>query len=67
MISVKKYRTLQALELMYLKEMKSFFVFEHARKRNGSVSGRGIRNWYNTMLVVSGLTTVGMMIAINCM
>jgi len=67
MTSVKRYKTLQVLELMHLKEMKNFSVFGQARKRNGSVLGEGIRNWYNTVPAVSGLTTVGMTAAINCM
>ncbi len=67
MTSVKRYKTLQVLELMHLKEMKSFFVFGQARKRNGSISGEGIRNWYNTVPVVSRLTTVSMTTAISCM
>jgi hypothetical protein len=44
MTSVKRYKTLQVLELMHLKEMKSFSVFGQARKRSGSVSREGIRN-----------------------
>jgi hypothetical protein len=67
MTSVKRYKTLQVLELMHLKEMKSFSVFGQARKRSGSVSGEGIRNLYNTVPIVSGLTTVGMTVAISCM
>jgi len=67
MTLMKKYKTLQVLELMHLEEMKSFSVFGQARRRNGSVSREGIRNWYNTVLVVSGLTTVGMTTTISCM
>jgi hypothetical protein len=67
MTSVKRYKTLQVLELGHLEEMKSFSVFGQARKRNGSVSGEEIRDWYNTMPVVSGLITVGTTVAIGCM
>jgi len=67
MTSMKRYKTLQVLELMHLKEMKSFSVLGQARKKNGSVSGKGIRNRYKTVPVISGLTTVGMTVAINYM
>jgi len=67
MTSVKRYKTLQVLELMHLEEMKSFSVFGQARKRNGSVSREGIRNWYNTVPVVSGSTTIGMTATISYM
>ncbi len=58
---------MQILKLMHLEEMKSVSVFEQARKQNGSVSGEGIGSWYSIVLVVSGLTTVGMSAIISCM
>jgi len=62
MTSVKRYKTLQVLELM-----RSFSVLEQARKKNGLVPREGIRSWYNTIPVVLGLTTIGMMSAISYM
>jgi len=66
MTSVKRYKTLQVLKLMHLEEMRSFSVFRQARKQIGSVSGERIGSWYNTILVVSESTTVGMTAAISC-